>query len=1162
MAASTLHHFQKTPIEIPVRRLTLPSNEKNRVTFSLEAFRQHIKQEFIEGSAIAPSLYSEAIHIVSDTEMTAGGEARYPIDEAFNWQPTRFGQQARAIQYAALLTNEDGSVWQGKLSNPRIDKDKTKKNFKQALQLHSIPDFEFWKLVKTHPEWVVHQKYETPVGKSVPQVNISKTQKQMKAILQLEAIAERDLPQLVKQHPELLIYDQAVTQRSTIYLPAVPLTIRRKIARCYGILDPAFAPNRSARKQGIQMAPFWEWIAAHPEIPIVWTEGGKKALCLLSQGEVAIALYGVNGGYLAKDALGNPVMPYLAPDVVRFVSPGRVNILAFDQDTSEATRRKVNIATQRFSQLLQVASQQPTLITFWESHQGKGVDDLIVNQGVAAWEQSRAAALPLDHWLIWQHLANRLTYPADLRVTTHDLSTLNLQDLPDNVILAIASGKGTGKTKFIAQAIASTENVLSAGHRVALMRNLCERLHLDYRGDLDKTNGRFINGAGYALRIGFCVDSLLAIDPEQFRGCDLVVDEVVQVLRHLLISSTCAKDGKRPALLARFQNLVRSARRVIVADADLDNASLRYLQDLRGDRGSGVKAPVFLIQNDYQVTGYPVEFIECPTRSVIVAKLLLAMGKLLSGKVALVVTDTKKASKLIAAQIQKQYPHLRILVINSETSSCEAEREFITTPDAVLARREYDVIIASPSMATGVSIEVQGVISEVYGVFNGCSATDADMAQALDRVREPVPRVVWCAEFGSNYSAVSRATNSIQMKQDLLEQTIATAQIIRSSLRADTLGAIANYDWRSDPNINLWAAMSAAQNQSMSRLRTALLVRLRYEGKRVTIWSAPSDQAILATLKQVRQEINHRDAALLVAAPILTAVQFLELEQKEAHSPAEAKAIARFYLCQFYCIPSESLTIEQVLEDRDGRQRGEILNLEAQLFSTVAVDRSVKALERQMAWNQGLCPWDISGIALRRELRHKLGLNQYFDVEREWDAADLEAIAHTARENARHIKKILNFTIPQGYQTNGKPVMSDVQIVHQLLSQMGIKITFRWSGSGKDKHRVYHLNTERWKMLSAVIERRQAERESLVQNEVIEGQGSPVPLIQDLEQAGDPFNNDREIEQWLTPETLADVRLMWNAAAGDDGQREVLRGFIPRMVLERACSLRSPQGVA
>jgi hypothetical protein len=64
-----------------------------------------------------------------------------------------------------------------------------------------------------------------------------------------------------------------------------------------------------------------------------------------------------------------------------------------------------------------------------------------------------------------------------------------------------------------------------------------------------------------------------------------------------------------------------------------------------------------------------------------------------------------------------------------------------------------------------------------------------------------------------------------------------------------------------------------------------------------------------------------------------------------------------------------------------------------------------------------------------------------------------------------------------------------------------------------------------------VIERRQAERESLVQNEGIEGQGSPMSLIQDLEQVGNPFNNDREMEPWLTPETLADVRLMWSSTA-------------------------------
>jgi hypothetical protein len=244
------------------------------------------------------------------------------------------------------------------------------------------------------------------------------------------------------------------------------------------------------------------------------------------------------------------------------------------------------------------------------------------------------------------------------------------------------------------------------------------------------------------------------------------------------------------------------------------------------------------------------------------------------------------------------------------------------------------------------------------------------------------------------------------------------------------------------------------------------------------------------------------------------------------------------------------LTIEKVLEDRDGQQRGEIMSLENQLFETIALDRSAKALERQRTWNQGLCPWDISGAALRQKLRHRLGLQQFFDVEREWDAADLEPIAQIARDNAVHVKKILNFTIPKGCKENGKPTMSDVQIVHLLLSQMGIKVTFRWRGTGKDKHRVYRLNAERWEALMDVIERRQLERESLRLSERTEG--SPEGLIEDYQTAGDLLVDEPAIAQWLTPEVLLDVRSMWNAAAGDVERQNELREFIPEVVLERA----------
>ena len=80
--------------------------------------------------------------------------------------------------------------------------------------------------------------------------------------------------------------------------------------------------------------------------------------------------------------------------------------------------------------------------------------------------------------------------------------------------------------------------------------------------------------------------ALLSLDPNHFAGGDLVLDEAVQLVRHLLTSSTCARDGKRPALLARFRALVKNAKRVLIADADLDNATLHYLQVVAWRQGT------------------------------------------------------------------------------------------------------------------------------------------------------------------------------------------------------------------------------------------------------------------------------------------------------------------------------------------------------------------------------------------------------------------------------------------------------------------------------------------------------------------------------------------------------------------------------------------------
>jgi len=966
------------------------SGTKPLSSIALAQFSETIEQEFIHGSAIDPVLLAAAVRVVPDAIYQHGEVVETPIHEGLNWRYTRFWIKQPLSTAAALLLNEDGSCWQAKLSQPRVD-----------------------------PKGKAC-KYETPIGNG-----------------------------------------------SKAFLPDLPIAMRQRIANRYQVAVPSAGS-------------FWHWLQYHPEIPVVWTEGGKKALSLLSLGYVAVALYGVNGGY-ATNAIGDRA---LIADVLRFAQADRPHVLAFDQDPEDKTRQRVNTALSRFGGLLQQTGGA-VAIAQWSGMDGKGVDDLIVNCGSKAWEQAHAEALSLEHWRIWQQLARQLTWNPAIRLQTADLSTLDLQPLPEEGIVALCSPKGTGKTKWIAQQVEGLGKVLSAGHRRSLQRSLGERLKLDYIGDLDKVNGEFISGSAYTLRVSFVVDSLLAIDPEQFRGCDLVIDEVVQVIRHLLISSTCAKDGKRPALLARLRQLIRAARRIIVADADLDNATLHYLKDLRGE-----EQPIFLIRNDYQTQGYAGRMLHCPDRTAITADLLEDITTLESEKMLFVATDSKATSKALARTIDQVFPGLRVLVINADTAGGETERAFIENPDAVLERGEFDIIICSPSLSTGVSIEAQGIFAKVYGIFAGVSSTDADMAQALGRVREPVERVVWCAKRGSNFSKVSRSTNALELKAHLQSRTSATISLIRSSLREDVTD-LASYDWQADPHLNLYCRIAAKQNQAMQQMREALMVRLQFEGNQMTIEKRESNGDMGELLKMARDELRQLDAESLVAADDLTLTQVLELEAQESLAPEQQRAVAKFYLKEFYCL--EELTIEDILADKEGRRRGELRSLEELLYADVAVDRTVKALENQLKWNQSLCPWDISSAALRRGLRERLGLTDFLEQGKEWTKYDLHRYACKAREWTAQIKQALSLTITEN--------MSDVQIIHQLLSQLGIKVEFRWSrsmpGHEGEKLRVYRLHQLCWQESIGILNQRQVKRDRT------EDAGSPLSSNQ-KKQAGDP----------------------------------------------------------
>ena len=91
------------------------------------------------------------------------------------------------------------------------------------------------------------------------------------------------------------------------YLPNIPTAIANKVVAKY-CTPLAQLEWETRSKAGLN---FWGFFFEHPEIPVIVVEGVKKALAAISQGYIALALFGVNCG--VTDLTVKPeLFPYVA----------------------------------------------------------------------------------------------------------------------------------------------------------------------------------------------------------------------------------------------------------------------------------------------------------------------------------------------------------------------------------------------------------------------------------------------------------------------------------------------------------------------------------------------------------------------------------------------------------------------------------------------------------------------------------------------------------------------------------------------------------------------------------------------------------------------------------------------------------------------------------
>jgi hypothetical protein len=905
-------------------------------------------------------------------------------------------------------------------------------------------------------------------------------------------------------------YEHPQGEPTRAFFLKVPLNVWQRVADRYNVPMPE---NIVVDSLGEAIG-FWAWVLSE-EIPLIITEGAKKAAALLTAGYAAVGLPGINSGYRKTQESVGQNNYHLIPDLKPFATTlnpipgfkpfdGRDIYICFDNDPKPTTKRNVVIATCRLGKLFE--SDRSTVRVIQLNGEEKGCDDWIVAHGQEAFEKLILKAKTLRLYQITNRV-NSLTYEPNLILNQRYLGELSL---PSSGLAFVKSPKGTGKTesldKIVAEAIRVGRPIISLTHRIQLGRHLCNRLGLYWIGEKDPLSRRFI---------GLCADSLWKLNPDNYHNAILILDEIEQLIWHILNSTTCRP--RRTEILKKlkqFINTILSTGGLIIGlDADLSDRSVDYLLELiEGE----IKPKPWICENKYKPeTKTKVVFYDYSNPSRIVRQLEECLA---DGEKLYICADSRDgtfSTTGLTQKLQKQFPTLRILCVDANTTSTLGHPAvgFVDSINEQITN--WDVVICSPSIGSGVSIDVKGHFDKVFGFFLGV-IPDWEARQALARLREPVERHVWCAKLGVGFVNKSiRSTNYKQIVSLLINN--AKYNLIRAELTPPLQNVDDFLKGHFEPaHIKTWAINAAEINASMWHYRQCMFEGLNAEGCTVEVKSdnelnrkldeicgelqalhnrecSDEDYWIMSELDKERQKISdiieleqNKDALIrrqlktaakerketkyknISDSPLITEEQYKTLSRKILKTEVEKSQSDKYVLDQMYAGAVE-ITKELVEKTEENKYYSRCL---LDFFRThnpgyaILYDR--KQISHQLEGGEQIYLPDLKNITLQVETLNALKIEQWIKpgVVVTKDSPELLSWLEWVLSFRKDIYKIFGINLNNHVPTHddetveSETVVDPIGMLNRLLELVALKYTSeqRKGKRGEKRLRTYTLD--------------------------------------------------------------------------------------------------------
>jgi hypothetical protein len=476
-------------------------------------------------------------------------------------------------------------------------------------------------------------------------------------------------------------------------------------------------------------------------------------------------------------------------------------------------------------------------------------------------------------------------------------------------VTCMRSPKGSGKTAWlshiVSQCKSEAKKVLLIGHRRSLIRGIALRLGLTSYLDQEE-DGHYVEPTDhYAV----CVDSVgKRLKPDIHKYDVVIIDESEQVFTHLT-SETIQK--KRRIIYEKMFFYLRYAESVILADADLDIITVSTVSNMVK---LGTSYNFYL--NTYKECGKQIEIYT--SHDFLMMDLF---GNIANGGHFYVATNAKNQADIIFSLIKDEFPSIKALLVTSDTTSHHEVQTFLD--DVTGEILNYDVIVASPTMGTGIDITFlnnEEKIKGVYGFFKTNINSHFDIDQQLSRVRHPAFIKVWISPISYN-----QEENIEKIKAEM-----KNSEKVNDAMLAYDCHGVEKIDHR---YLDLYCVTTSVGRGSKNQIFRNLLNLREYNGWAVNyVHAGKADLTLMQEMtNRKKEQINEETTNATVNANVISDDDYQKLAERSKNafvSAADKYSMRRYEIESFYKIP---ITAEIIELDNGGKYREQIKMLECYL---------------------------------------------------------------------------------------------------------------------------------------------------------------------------------------------------------------------------------------